>query len=150
LDKDKSSNDLRTLARANQTLQAEVTARERIETELVARVGQQAVVAQIGQLALSGADVSVLLQEACALVARNLGVEFCKVLELLPNGEALRLRAGFGWKEGLVGEATVNVGLQSQAGYTLHCGKPVLVEICGPRPGSAGRPCFEITGSYVA
>jgi PAS domain S-box-containing protein len=68
------------------------------------------------------------LKEACALVARTLNVEFCKILELLPDGQALCLLAGIGWDEGLVGRATVNAGLQSQSGYTLDCSRPVLVE----------------------
>ena len=38
------------------------------------------------------------------------------------------LRAGVGWKEGLVGNATVGADLNSQAGYTLLSDKPVIVE----------------------
>jgi DNA-binding NarL/FixJ family response regulator/signal transduction histidine kinase len=38
------------------------------------------------------------------------------------------LRAGVGWKEGLVGSATESAGLGSQAGYTLLVNEPVIVE----------------------
>ena len=40
------------------------------------------------------------LRRETAFVARTLEVEYCKVLELLPQGQALRLRAGVGWKPG--------------------------------------------------
>ena len=52
-------------------------------------------------------------------VARALDVDYCKILELLPNREALLLRSGVGWKPGYVGHATVGLGTESQAGYTL-------------------------------
>jgi PAS domain S-box-containing protein len=55
-------------------------------------------------------------------------VEYCKVLELLPDGSALRLVAGVGWQEGLVGQTTVSGDRDSQAGFTLLCRDPVIVE----------------------
>jgi GAF domain-containing protein len=60
-------------------------------------------------------------------VPQVVGVEFCNVFELLPHG-ALVLRAGAGWKEGLVGRATVHGGRDSQAGFTLLSNAPVIAE----------------------
>ncbi len=105
-------------------LASEQTARDEAE----GRAKQQAAVVQIGQQALAGTDLSTLMNDAVTLVARVLAVEYCKVLELLPNGEALQLRAGVGWKERLVGRATVPAGTESQAGYTLLSPEPVIVE----------------------
>jgi PAS domain S-box-containing protein len=68
------------------------------------------------------------MEEVSALVAQTLGVEFCKILELLPDGKALLLRAGAGWKKGFVGVAIVNAAAESQAGYTLLSNAPVIVE----------------------
>ncbi|MGB7946394.1 MAG: PAS domain S-box protein [Candidatus Binatia bacterium] len=116
------------LAGANRGLEIEIAERRRIEEEISARVRQQAVVSQIGQRALRGGDLSLLFTEICPLVVGTLGVEFCKVLELLPDGQAFRLRAGVGWRKGLVGEAMVNAGTHSQAGYTLLSNRPVIVE----------------------
>jgi PAS domain S-box-containing protein len=98
---------------------------ERVEEELAARVRQQAAVAELGQRALAGPELTTFMGEAVALVARTLGVEYGTVLELLPDGTALRLRAGVGWQDRLVGQAIV--GLESQAGYTLASGEPVIV-----------------------
>src|SRR5215207_7783338 len=46
----------------------------------------------------------------------------------MPDGTKLLLRAGVGWKEGYVGRATVGTNLESQAGYALISGGPVVVE----------------------
>jgi PAS domain S-box-containing protein len=105
-----------------------INERKQAEMELGVRARQQAVVAELGQHALKGNDLVVLMNEAVALVAQTLAVEYCKVLELLPDGSALLLRAGVGWKDGYVGHGTVGAGIDSQAGYTLLCDEPVIVE----------------------
>jgi signal transduction histidine kinase len=87
---------------------------------------QRALVA-LGREALLGSDLETVFQRAAELVASVLDVEFAKVLELLPGGSELLLRAGVGWREGLVGRATVGAGRDSQAGYTLRSNEPVIV-----------------------
>ncbi len=99
-----------------------------IERELQVRVGQQAVVAELGRRALANMPVPLLLEYATARVAAALGVEMAKVLRLLPDGRELLLVAGYGWQEGLVGTFRVPAGTDSQAGYTLRAGGPVVVE----------------------
>jgi len=64
-------------------------------------------------------------------VAKTLEVEYCKVLELLPDGDRLLLRAGIGWRAGLVGHAMLASGLGSHGGYTLRSSSPVIVEDLG-------------------
>jgi PAS domain S-box-containing protein len=108
-------------------LESEIAERRRIDEEMQARVRQQAAVVQVGQCALGLDDLLVLMDEACVVVAETLGVEYCKVLELSPDGNSLLLRAGFGWKEGVVGQEKVNAGTQSQAGYSLLSNQPVIV-----------------------
>jgi hypothetical protein len=92
------------------------------------RLRQQAAVAELGQQALAGTDPATLMTDATALVARTLGVEYCAILELLPERDVLLLRAGVGWRPGHVGHATVPAGPGSQAGFTLLSSEPVLVE----------------------
>lgn len=99
-----------------------------VRAEVEAHARQQAAVAEIGLRALTGTDLPVLLGEAARLVAGILEVEYVEILELLPDGRALRLRAGVGWQDGCVGLATVGAGLDSQAGYTLRSWGPVIVE----------------------
>lgn len=124
----------RILVRAGQAEQklrrvlADGIARAQVESDLITRARQQAAAADLGRRALAESDRSSLMDAAADLVARTLDVEYAKVLELLPSGEALLLRSGVGWKEGLVGQATVGAGLDSQAGYTLASDAPVIVE----------------------
>ncbi len=116
------------------------------EENLRTRVNQQAVVAALGQKALAGAGLSALMEEAVALVAQGLEVEYCKVLELLPEGNALLLRAGVGWHSGLVGSATVSVGSDSQAGYTLLSSEPVIVFDLRTETRFSGPPLLHSHG----
>lgn len=101
---------------------------EALSQQLQVRVQQQAVVADLGVYALAGADLQSLMDEAVRQVTQTLQVDYCKVLELLPSGDSLLLKAGVGWQEGLVGQATVGTDKDSQAGYTLRSKEPVLVE----------------------
>jgi PAS domain S-box-containing protein len=136
----------RELAQANQALQAEIAERRRMQETLSVRAQQQAGVVRIGQLALSGKDISGLFNEACALVAHTLGVELCGLLEVLPGGEALRLRSGVGWKEGVVGHATVSSRFNCQSGYTLVSSAPVVVEDLQAETRFKGAPLLHDHG----
>lgn len=114
------------------------------EIRLLARL--QAVVAEIGWEALRSDQPSKVLDEAVALVAQNLDVEYCKVLELLPDKKALLLRSGVGWKQGLVGHGTVGAGTDSQAGYTLLSDQPVIVEDLRTETRFSGPPLLHEHG----
>jgi PAS domain S-box-containing protein len=111
-------------------ISTDITERKRAEREIERRTHQQAVVADLGLRALAEHDdLQALMNEAVALVARTLDVEYSKIVELLPGGEELLLRAGVGWREGLVGKARERAGLGSQAGYTaLISNEAVIVE----------------------
>jgi PAS domain S-box-containing protein len=103
-------------------------ARRTAAAELNVRVRQQAAIAEFGHWALTGTDVASLMKEAVTLVAKTLSVEFCKVQELLPDGQSLILRAAVGWEEGLVDHTRTEARAESQAGYTLMSDQPVVVE----------------------
>jgi diguanylate cyclase (GGDEF)-like protein/PAS domain S-box-containing protein len=106
----------------------DITERKQAEEALDVRARQQAALADLGQRALMGADLTGLFNDAVGLVADTLDVEFCEALELMPDGTALRLRAGAGWRAGLIGRATIDAGKESQAGYTLFSNQPVVVD----------------------
>jgi PAS domain S-box-containing protein len=99
----------------------------RIFEQLRRREQQQAVVAALGLAALGETPLETLLVQAVEKVAATLDVEFAKVLEQLPDKRRLRLRAGVGWRPGLVGKTTLGSDRGSQAGYTLRSGIPVVV-----------------------
>ncbi len=106
----------------------DITERKRVEALIRSRVQQQAAVAQLGQLALTQRSLDQLFTQAVTLIVKVLDIEYAKVLELLPDGQSLLLRAGVGWQEGLVGNAIVGTERNSQAGYTLLQSEPVVVE----------------------
>ncbi|MDQ3399069.1 MAG: PAS domain S-box protein, partial [Deinococcota bacterium] len=124
----------------------DITERKRVKAELHARARQQAAVAELGQVALDGATLDALFERAVTLTAQTLEVAYCKVLELLPGGEKVRLRAGVGWREGLVGVAKVSTGTESQAGYTLLSSEPVVVADLRTETRFSGPPLLHEHG----
>ncbi|MFB2969421.1 PAS domain S-box protein [Aerosakkonema sp. BLCC-F183] len=108
-------------------IRSDITDRKQVEEELRVRNREQQAIAQIGQRALAGSNLDTLMEEAVNVIAQTLEVEYCKVLELLPEGDALLLRAGVGWQPGLVGNATVETEKDSQADYTLLSQEPIVV-----------------------
>jgi PAS domain S-box-containing protein len=87
-----------------------------------------------------------LLNEAVVVVAEILYVPYCEVLELLPDGTALLLGAGVGFKPERVGVATVGAGTDSQAGYTLLSKEPVIVEDFRTEARFSGPPLLRELG----
>ena len=114
------------LQAANLQLQAEIEDRRRAEAALRDRARQQAVVAGLGQKALVGVDLAALMQLTVALVARTLDVEYCRLLELLPDGETLVVRASYGWPPETIAQRILR-GEDPQAEYTLRAHMPILV-----------------------
>ena len=92
------------------------------------RADQQAAIARLGLEALGGGPLQALLEHAGVLVADVLGVELSQVLQLLPGEDGLRLRAGVGWREGLVGSATMGLDRDSPAGFALARDEAVVVK----------------------
>lgn len=106
---------------------SDVTRRKEAEAALQQRAAQQAAVAALSKTALAETSLDSLMDEVAHLVAHTLQTEFAKVLELAPDGRGLLLRAGVGWRPGLVGHAVVGAGRDSQAGFTLLTDSPVIV-----------------------
>ncbi len=90
------------------------------------RIRQQEILAELGVLALQGATIDQLLDDTARLAAEGLQVEYCKVLEYIPDENRLLVRAGVGWDPGVVGVASVGADLASPAGFALKTGQPVI------------------------
>lgn len=106
----------------------DITQRIAAQARLEAQARQQAAVAKLGQHALSGANLDMLMKETVSLITRTLDVEFCEILEVQPGGDTLCLKYGSGWRKGLVGNAKVKSGAGSQAGYTMLSKEAVIVD----------------------
>ena len=110
------------------TVTRDISERKRAEEERASRARQQAVVADLGLRALASDDLQPLMDEAVGVVARTLAVELVAIAELLSGGEELVLRAGVGWEEGAVGNATGPAGRGSLVGYMVMAAEPVISE----------------------
>jgi two-component sensor histidine kinase len=98
-----------------------------LENELRSRAKQQEALAQLGERALAEPDIDRLLNDAVSTVALTLAVDFVKILELLPGGGELMLRAGFGWKADLVGTILTTSEPNTYARFTLDSAVPVVI-----------------------
>lgn len=87
---------------------------------------QRELLADLGTAALRGLALDALLQEACRLTAEGMGTTFSKVLEYRPPTRDLIVRAGVGWRDGVVGHATLGADDASPAGHALSTSEPVL------------------------
>ena len=93
-------------------------ARRRAEAER----GQQAVVAEVGRLALAGGELSGLMHEAVTHVARTLGIEYAAVWELPGDGRAASLRAAVCCRGGMVEDVTLDPDVLSDASLLIDDG----------------------------
>jgi PAS domain S-box-containing protein len=90
---------------------------------------QQATIAELGYRALSGIDLETFMAEVLKALTETLGMEFAKILEVMPDGESLVMRAGLGWNpEVIVGKTRFKAGKNTHSGFTLMAGAPVVVE----------------------
>ncbi len=104
--------------------------RTQLQQQLKQQQSQQqltAAIAQLGEEALIQTNLQTLMEQAVSLLTQVLKVEFVKVLELLPDGHSLMLKAGVGWQAGLLDNTVITSSLGSQAGYTLSRQEPVIV-----------------------
>ncbi|QDA36163.1 GAF domain-containing protein (plasmid) [Paracoccus liaowanqingii] len=94
--------------------------------ELEYRLRQQRLAAEYGAFALRTHDLGALLHEATRVCALGLHSRFCKVMEYLPDEGQFILRAGVGWRPGVVGRARIGADLDSPTGYAFQTGEPVI------------------------
>ena len=120
--------EARNLTRQRNALSETAAARALSEETSRRLTRQQMAVAQFGQLALEGTDIDALTDEATALMERVLDIDIGGVLKLLPGGDELLLISGVGLVAEDVGKARVPTGHESQSGYALATGQPVVVD----------------------
>jgi signal transduction histidine kinase/CheY-like chemotaxis protein len=87
---------------------------------------QQTTLARFGELALRSDDLDEILTEACRLAGEALGTELAKVVELQKDGKTLLVRAGVGWRPGVVGVTTAFAHEDTSEGHALRTGEPMI------------------------
>lgn len=93
---------------------------------LAYRLEQQAALSNFGMQALQSSTIPDLLDNAAKTAALGMRANFSKILEYRKSENDLLLRAGEGWREGVVGVVMFGADLESPAGYAFHTGSPVI------------------------
>ena len=104
----------------------DVTDRARGEEELRLHSRQQEALIALGENAVAGENAGDLMDRAAQLVSSTLGVEFVKAVELLPGGRDLKVRAGRGWRQGVIGELILDLEM-SVCGRAIRSSGPVVI-----------------------
>src|SRR3954454_19411379 len=99
---------------------------ERTETHEL--LEQQRALAEFGAFALTSDDLEGILTEACRLVSGALRTDLAKVVQRLPGGKSMLVRAGIGWRPGVVGILTVPIA-DSAEGLTVQQGAVISPNI---------------------
>lgn len=94
--------------------------------ELAYRLRQQQLASEFGYFALVTHDTPSLLQEATRVCALGLNSTHCKAMEYLEEEGQFLVRAGVGWKPGVVGHARIGADEASPTGFAFQTGTPVI------------------------
>jgi PAS domain S-box-containing protein len=105
----------------------DITEQKELEEKLSIKEKHNDVLYRIGKIALEYESLQTFMDKSLKLIASILELEYCKIMELLPDGRFL-MRAGIGWKPEFVGKQVVGGEKESHAGYTLFSRMPVIVE----------------------
>ncbi|MGN7161468.1 PAS domain-containing protein [Sphingomonas sp. SAFR-052] len=87
---------------------------------------RQQALAEFGDFVLDNEGLDEVLQESCRLIASALGVDFAKVIEIFPGKEVGFVRAGVGWRPGVVGHEHVNLTDRSSEAFAVQMAQPVI------------------------
>ncbi|HYN52052.1 MAG TPA: PAS domain S-box protein [Thermoleophilaceae bacterium] len=104
----------------------DISERKFITTELAKRAEQQAAVAELGRLVLTGAGTEALMRRSVEVLQEALGAEYPSVLELLPGRREVVLRAASSEDESLVGKMRLPV-TEGLVALTLAQDGPVVI-----------------------
>ena len=105
----------------------DISERKRTATELANRVEQQARVAELGRLVLTGAGTEALMRRSVEVLGETLDAEYPSVLELLPGRREVVLRAAMSADAELVGKLRLPA-TEGLVGFTLAHSEPVVTE----------------------
>ncbi|MEO8036872.1 MAG: PAS domain S-box protein, partial [Acidobacteriota bacterium] len=104
----------------------DITERRGAQLELQRRAQQQAAIAMVGQLALAGSGVELLLAELIPSLQEVVSAEFAEVLQTGPSG-TLVLVGGKGWSHDDA-PPVFEAAERSHARYVLETGLAVVVD----------------------
>ena len=104
---------------------------------------RQEALAAFAQRALEGAESTDLVAHASVLVARILDLPYSAVLAWEPDERTLRVRAGVGWRAGVVGGHSIDGAALPDAAEAWRGWDPVVFEVLDREPRMAAVPLFR-------
>jgi len=87
---------------------------------------QQAAIASFGSFALRQTDLMTVLTEAAKVCAEGLSVPFSKICRYRETENDLLIEAGYGWKDGVVGNVVSRADTTSPQGRAFVTGQPSI------------------------
>jgi diguanylate cyclase (GGDEF)-like protein/PAS domain S-box-containing protein len=106
----------------------DITLRREDEQAFLHQTMQQSLIAEFGKQALLSADLGELLGNALELASDGLYAEFCRVLQLTPDGQALIVRAGSGWEEHAGEPNAAESDSLAQYRHAVAASEPVVID----------------------
>jgi PAS domain S-box-containing protein len=104
----------------------DITVHKQAETELGLRARQVEALVELGEHALTGADLEQVFEETVKLTADLLTADFAEILELSQDRETLTVRAAYGWHSDVIGRVKTTSGPETQIGHALRSSAPVV------------------------
>ena len=77
---------------------------------------------------LAESDLDTLMLNACVRARAGVDVSHAKLLEYIPGRDRMLLRAGVGWRDGIVGNYEVPPSLDTPIGHAFVLAEPVVIE----------------------
>jgi PAS domain S-box-containing protein len=87
---------------------------------------RQRVLADFGDFVLDHEDLEAILMEGCRLVAEALGADLAKVIEIEREARTGLVRAGVGWRPGVVGRQRLSLDERSSEAYAIERAEPII------------------------
>jgi two-component sensor histidine kinase len=85
------------------------------------------ILVDLGRLSVENASTERFLDQAVVQIARAVEIHHVKVLQYRPDTSDLLLIAGIGWKDGVVGTATLSSDLRSPPGRAFQTAEAVSI-----------------------
>ncbi|MGA1835176.1 PAS domain-containing protein [Rhizobium wenxiniae] len=87
---------------------------------------RQRALANFGDFVLDHDDLDEILTEGCRLVAKALGADLAKVVEIDRSDNTGLIRAGVGWNPKIIGVERVDLDARSSEAYAVEKSEPVI------------------------
>jgi PAS domain S-box-containing protein len=87
---------------------------------------RQRALADFGEFALRCEDLQTILDEGCRIVGGALGTDLAKIMEIEREQNTALVRAGVGWRPGIVGERRISLSGKSSEAFAISQGKPAV------------------------